>query len=143
MSLRFQRVGVDELAAIKELLAVNDLPTEGLQEAELFVASDDSERIGVGGLERHGSNALLRSVVVEETVRGRGYETTFIRRLLQYARDKGIEAVYLLTTTVAGFFTSLGFQTVKRDRVPDPIRTTREFAELCPESAVCLRKRLA
>lgn len=143
MSLRLQRVGSDELAAIKELLAANDLPTEGVSEAELFVASDDSERIGVGGFERYGSNVLLRSVVVEEAVRGRGYGTTLTRRLLGHARDKGIEAVYLLTTTAASFFTSLGFQTVKRNRVPDSIRTTREFTELCPESAVCLCKRLS
>lgn len=143
MSLRLQRVGTHELSSIEARLAANDLPTEGLQEVELFLAIDGSERIGVGGLERHGSNALLRSVVVDEAVRGHGYGTALTRRLLGHARDTGIEAVYLLTTTAASFFTSLGFQTVKRDRVPDSIRTTREFAELCPESAVCLRKRLA
>lgn len=142
VALRLRRVGRNELGSVEELLSVNDLPTEDLQAVELFVASDGSERIGVGGLERRGSNALLRSVAVKEAVRGQGYGTTLTRQLLQHARDSGIETVYLLTTTAADFFITLGFQETERERVPAPIRTTREFVDLCPDSAVCLRKHL-
>jgi amino-acid N-acetyltransferase len=53
-----------------------------------------------------------------------------------------VETLYLLTTTAAAFFARHGYETVERDTVPARIRGTTEFDDLCPDSAVCMRKRL-
>ena len=46
---------------------------------------------------------------------------------------------YLLTTTAAVLAARMGFQTVSRDAVPATIQATRQFAALCPASAVVMR----
>jgi amino-acid N-acetyltransferase len=120
------------------------LPVEDLDAAldSLYVCEVGDERIGFGGLEQYDDVALLRSVVVDETVRGEGYGTAITTGLLDRARDDGIEEVYLLTTTAAAFFADLGFERTDREAAPEPIRETTQFSDLCPDSAVCLRYRL-
>jgi amino-acid N-acetyltransferase len=120
------------------------LPSADLRSgpARLYVALDGDERVGVGGLECYGSVGLLRSVAVERSARGRGVGTTVCERLEATAREEGVEALYLLTTTASGFFADRGYVDVDRSEVPEAIRGTTEFADLCPETAACMRKRL-
>ena len=40
------------------------------------------------------------------------------------------------------FFRSLGYATVNRESVPEPIRTTAEFSTLCSATAVVMAKEL-
>lgn len=130
---------------IEELLAENGLPISDLDSAcsSLFVCeSAEGERVGVGGLEVEGKAGLLRSVAVEETVHGEGYGTTICERLLDRARAADLDAVFLLTTTAEEFFMDLGFERIERNRVPDSIRGTAEFRDLCPASATCLKKNI-
>jgi len=98
--------------------------------------------VGVGGLERDGSNALLRSVAVEPSVRGRGFGTALCDRLERKARSGDVETVYLLTTTATDFFASRGYVEVEREAAPAAIRETTEFTELCPSTATCMEKSL-
>ena len=85
---------------------------------------------------------MFRSVVVEESTQGEGVGTALCERLERTARGKGIERLYLLTTTAAGFFDRRGYATIDRSESPAAIRETAEFAELCPATAVCMRKLL-
>jgi amino-acid N-acetyltransferase len=129
---------------VEELLAENDLPTADLDAAysSLFVCeSAAGERVGVGGLEAEGESntGLLRSVAVEESVRQMGYGTAICERLLGRARTTDLDAVFLLTTTAEEFFADLGFERVRRSRVPDPVRGTAEFTDLCPTDATCMK----
>ncbi|WP_132058585.1 arsenic resistance N-acetyltransferase ArsN2 [Halorussus amylolyticus] len=123
------------------------LTDEGLPVADLDGKIDclricevNGERVGVGGLEICGDSALLRSVAVEETARGNGYGRTICERLLDDAADAGVESAYLLTTTAPEFFDAQGFAEVERESAPFEIRDTTEFAELCPDSAVCMAR---
>lgn len=140
-----QRTDGDGLAFVERLLARNDLPTAGLHDGDgrFFVARDGDDRIGVGGVEQCGTDGLLRSVVVEASVRGEGYGVALCRALEAEARAAGIERLYLLTTTAAEFFAGRGYAEMPREDAPEAIRATTEFAELCPSSATCMRKSLA
>ncbi|SHH44605.1 arsenic resistance N-acetyltransferase ArsN2 [Halobaculum gomorrense] len=140
-----------DLDRVEALLSANDLPTEDVRTGpgQFYLARDrDDERdggdavVGVGGVERHGPTGLLRSVAVEESSRGEGYGTALCAALEDRARREGVETLYLLTTTAAGFFGRLGYGAVDRESVPPAIRSTTEFAALCPASATCMRKRL-
>ncbi|MFW6382934.1 MAG: hypothetical protein ACOCZD_02725 [Haloferacaceae archaeon] len=62
--------------------------------------------------------------------------------MLERARNDGLGAVYLLTTTAADFFADLGFEPVDREAVPEPIRQSAAFADLCPSTATCMRRDL-
>jgi amino-acid N-acetyltransferase len=129
---------------VKGLLNRNELPVQDLEAApaEFYCATADDEQVGIGGLERYGDVGLLRSVVVEAPKRGQGYGTMLCEALETTARDNGIETLYLLTTTASEFFATEGYSTVERSAVPDAIRSTTEFTDLCPSTATCMRKSL-
>jgi len=134
----------EALADVEALLAANDLPADDVREKPdaFYVAFDDGDAVGVGGVEVYGSAGLLRSLVVRERLRGEGYGTAICDALEREARDAGVAVLYLLTTTAADFFAGRGYDVVDRDDAPDALRATAEFADLCPTSATCMRTSL-
>lgn len=130
-------------AYIERLLTAADLPVPRRSTLELcYVCTVDGDRVGIGGIERYGTAGLLRSVAIEESARGRGYGTALTEALLDRARAEDIEDLFLLTTTAAGFFAEFGFEQVDRAAAPEPIRETTQFAEVCPDTATCMRREL-
>ncbi|WP_290811805.1 arsenic resistance N-acetyltransferase ArsN2 [Halovivax sp.] len=131
----------DDIARVEALLGANDLPSADVRAgpARFFLASVGGETIGCGGLERYGSDGLLRSIVVERSSRGNGYGGAIVDALEAEASRTEIETLYLLTTTAADFFADRGYVTIERADVPRAIGETDQFAEFCPSSAVCMR----
>lgn len=130
----------DDLAAVERLLVTSNLPLEGVREAlptfVVAVAGDDV--VGVAGMEVRGQHALLRSVAVDPAWRSHGLGRALVTRAIADAEAKGLDALYLLTTTAERYFPSFGFHQVTRDEVPDEVRTTAEFTHACPDSAVVM-----
>jgi N-acetylglutamate synthase-like GNAT family acetyltransferase len=98
--------------------------------------------VGFGGLELHGDDGLLRSVVTLPPIRGRGIGAAIVAILEVEARVLGCRALWLLTTSAAEFFAELGYAKCERVNVPQAIRETLQFAALCPASATVMTKRL-
>ncbi|HEX9651870.1 MAG TPA: GNAT family N-acetyltransferase, partial [Cyclobacteriaceae bacterium] len=94
--------------------------------------------LGFYGFEIYGNDALLRSVVVNAEKRSKGVGTEIIREALLKARELGVSNLYLLTFTAKGFFEKLGFSVINRRLVPNSIASTEEFANFCPDTAVCM-----
>lgn len=134
----------DSLAYVETLLSANDLPSRGVRSTPdaFYVARDRDERIGVGGVEPHGTDGLLRSVVVEQSKRGAGYGDALCDALEAEAASGGLDTLYLLTTTASAFFARRGYAEIRRLEAPAVIRRTTEFDELCPSTATCMRKEL-
>ena len=103
---------------------------------------DDDVPAGFGGLEVHGPDALMRSVVTLPPLRGRGFGRAIVQALEAEAVVLKCRAVFLLTTTAQDFFAKLGYGETPRSDVPGSIRATAQFASLCPESAAVMTKRL-
>ncbi|UPV73083.1 arsenic resistance N-acetyltransferase ArsN2 [Halorussus limi] len=143
-SITLRKADAADADRVEALLKANGLPHSDvrLESGRFFVASADAAVVGIGGVETYGSNGLLRSVVVPESKRGRGYGTSLCDALEDRAQANGVETLYLLTTTAAAFFRRRGYEEVERERVPASIRQTTEFADLCPSSATCMRKEL-
>jgi amino-acid N-acetyltransferase len=138
-----RRADGDDRAHVRRLLDDAELPTADLDgDVALYVATRDGERVGAGGLERRGDAALVRSVVVAPASRGEGHGRAIVDGLEARARDAGVEALYLLTTTAAEFFAARGYERIDRGAVPGAIAETTEFTALCPDSATCMRKEL-
>lgn len=129
---------------VKSMLEANGLPYQDVRVASesFFIAYSDMECIGTGGVEIYGSNGLLRSVVVTDSKRGRGFGTALCDALEHQARVNGVETLYLLTTTAAAFFRQRGYEETVRRNVPSAIQRTTEFSDLCPSSATCMKKNL-
>jgi amino-acid N-acetyltransferase len=130
---------------VLRLLGEAGLPFSDLTPSHLehfFGCGSEQAPSGVVGLEIHGAEALLRSLVVADSVRGQGYGTLLVAEAERHARECGVEHVYLLTTTAARFFESLGYVAVTRDEAPASIRATSEFSGICPASSVFMMKDL-
>lgn len=130
---------------VHRLLSAATLPVDDLTPAHLehfFACGAQDGTIGVGGVELHGDDALLRSLAVDERARGQGCGSALVAALEAYARAEGAHRIYLLTTTAPHFFEGLGYRVVARETAPERVRATPEFAALCPASAVCMAKAL-
>jgi amino-acid N-acetyltransferase len=138
--LRVRPAAPADLPAVLELLRGALLPVEGVAEAfDGFVIGEDAGRVvAAAGVERHGMAALLRSVVVDPEWRGRSAGAALLAYLFERTEAEGLAATYLLTTTAEGWFPRFGFRVVPREDVPGEIRATREFAAVCPATAVLM-----
>jgi amino-acid N-acetyltransferase len=135
-----------DLPAVHNLLERVGLPVEGLEDqfgeayALAYVGgpAGGDELVGVAGVEIYGHFGLLRSVAVAPSWRGRGVGDMLARNRIDWARARRLDALYLLTTTAAGYFPKLGFTSVPRSEVPAELRASTEFAAACPASAAVL-----
>jgi amino-acid N-acetyltransferase len=130
----------DNLSAVAAFLEVHKLPDAGLQAhaSDVLVARDGSTLVATAALEIYDDNALLRSVAVEQGMRGTGLGQSITRAAIERARQRGVTHLFLLTETAADFFRRFGFVGVDRTAVPTAIRSTVEFASACPASAAVM-----
>lgn len=134
-----------DLAPIHVLLDAANLPSADIGAAQLahfLVArsTDSDELAGVVGLEPTAPVALLRSLAVAPSRRGAGVGAVLVAAIEALAAGQGINELVLLTTGAERFFARLGYSVIARADAPQVLQSTREFAELCPASAVCMRK---
>lgn len=131
------------LRAAVALLAAVGLPSSDLTEPRLehFMFSGPREApTGLVGLELFGNDALLRSLAVAPTAQHSGLGSTLLEQAEGYAYAQGVRSLYLLTTTAQHFFERRGYRLTSRDSCPAAIRSTSEFASLCPASSALLIK---
>lgn len=142
--VRLRAAEADDLDAVEALLASSGLPVAGVADAlERFVLAEaDGTLVGVGGLEVHGGDGVLRSVAVAPAWRGRGLGARVTRRLLADARALGLRRLWLLTTTAEGWFPRHGFRPAPREEASEAVRGSVEFREACPASAVAMVREL-
>ena len=91
-------------------------------------------------LSLHGSAALIRSLAVAASHQGSGGATAICDHLESEGASRGVEEVYLLTETAASFFKKRGYSEVSRESAPREIASSEEFSEICPQSAVFMRR---
>lgn len=124
--------------SIASLLDASGLPTDGLTDhlATALVGREGASVVASAALELYGDAALLRSVAVAASARGRGLGRRIARAALDLAQQRGARTVYLLTTTASDFFARhLGFRRTVRLEVPAAVRQSVEFRGACPATA--------
>jgi amino-acid N-acetyltransferase len=126
--------------AIERLLNESALPIDGAHDHlhGFVVIEQGGAIVGCGALERYGSQALLRSIVVAPRLRGTRMGERIVRDLLETARAQNIETVVLLTTTAADWFPRFGFRPITRQAVPPELTQSLEFRGACPETAIVM-----
>jgi len=96
--------------------------------------------VGAVGLERYGSSALVRSLAVSGRYRSQGIAAKLLLRIEMRAQESGVTRLFALTTTAQRYLEGKGFVVIERSQVPEAIRASAQFSELCPDSARCLVK---
>ncbi|MDR5743585.1 arsenic resistance N-acetyltransferase ArsN2 [Caballeronia sp. LZ029] len=134
----------NDLSAIKILLTESGLPASDVVATlldDFMVAEDEGGKlVGCVGLERLGRFALLRSLVVARSTRNQRLSSTLLARVELTAQMLGVREVWLLTTTAAGLFQRYGYADADRGTAPGEVQASAQFAELCPASAICMKK---
>lgn len=127
------------------MLSRAGLPTSDLapgSQAKIFVLGSKHTLEGLVGLEIYGRFGLLRSLLVAEASRGLGLGKRLVKFAEQKAKEQGVEELYLLTFSARNFFLKLGYCDLDRKLAPKSISATSEFSNICPQSAVLMKKRL-
>jgi amino-acid N-acetyltransferase len=133
-------------AAAVAILERANLPVADITDLHLerfFYVGAANAPTGIVGIEVYGTVALLRSLVVSEDARSAGLGTALIAHAEDHASSHGVHSLYLLTTTADAFFTRRGYTRIDRTLAPAAIRSTREFAGLCPASSAFMHKQLS
>jgi len=141
--MEVRELGPDRLGAIRALLELGGLPVKDLTPGALpqFWGIESGGTLqAVIGLQRAGRAGLLRSLAVAPAARGTGLGKRLVAHLEDIARRDGLTDLWLLTTTAEPFFRALGFRTETRALAPEEILGTTEFRDVCPDSAVCMRR---
>ncbi|MBC3795005.1 arsenic resistance N-acetyltransferase ArsN2 [Spirosoma utsteinense] len=144
MAMHIQTAQPADKAAIISLLQqgqllTNDLPVDL---SDFIIAKEQTTLIGVAGLERVGRVGLLRSVAIDQHYQGKQIGAQLVGRMLEIARAADLEEVYLITTSADRYFERQGFQPVNRQEVPAAIQQTQQFSELCPSTAIVMKRAL-
>jgi len=132
-------------ATVRRLLREANLPEADLTAEKLaafYALEHDGVVAGIVGLELYGTVGLLRSLVVSPERRAQGAGSALVAYAERAAADRGVRALYLLTTTGETFFRRRGYERLERDRAPEAIRRTSEFAGVCPSTAAFMVKDL-
>lgn len=131
-----------DLPAIRALLDRAWLPTTDLEAANptFIVLREDGHIVAAGALQRFGSSALVRSVVVAAARRGTGLGRIIVQELERIASAARIGRLNLLTQTAREFFAHQGYRVIERSNAPADMQASEEFRSLCPASATCMMK---
>ncbi len=142
-NMKIETIGVT--AEVEALLMSEGLPISDLRnecQLQLFGIRTNEGVVGVVGIELHGAAGLLRSLAVRNDYRKAGYGLALVAKAEDRAREEGVEALYLLTTTANEFFVKRGYVVTSRSLAPASIARTTQFAGLCPSSATFMCKEL-
>ncbi|WP_395400839.1 arsenic resistance N-acetyltransferase ArsN2 [Pseudoduganella sp. UC29_106] len=123
--------------AIEALLVAANLPLDGARDhlGSFMIGEGDGQVRCVAGFEQYEGAALLRSVAVAGALRGQGLGDQLLGAIKAKARARGVDTLYLLTTTAAPFFAQRGFVPIERNATPAALQASREFQGVCPASA--------
>jgi amino-acid N-acetyltransferase len=142
MAFTIGRAQPNDLATVLGLLERRGLPLDGapgLVET-MVVARDAAQVVGAAALELYADGALLRSVVVDASLKGKGVGRQLTEAALFLASERGVSTVFLLTTTADDYFRRFGFERITREQVPTSVRASVEFQSACPASAIVMRR---
>jgi amino-acid N-acetyltransferase len=135
----------EDLPGVLSLLEGASLPLAGVEEhvdTFLVARSEEGRLVGVIGVECYGAVGLLRSLAVDGAWRSRGLGKDLVERLFELARSRGVETMYLLTTTAERYFPRFGFDVVDRTEAAPELQASEELRGACPASAVLMRRSL-
>lgn len=136
-------VSADEREQVIRMLLAQKLPVKDItDDTILYGLAENGRLVGTAGLDIFEDCALLRSVSVIAGLQGKGYGKSLNAQVEGFAREAGINCMYLITTSAKDFFDRQGYCEISRTDAPEAISRTEQFSSLCPSTAVIMKKRI-
>ncbi len=113
-----------DLEQVRAMLSAAGMITEGIEwpPACYLVAWFGHEAAGVVGIESRLNAALVRSVLVAETMRGRGIGAALVAAARKAAHTRGAKMLYAFSTDAGEFFQRFGFELAPLDELVAALR---------------------
>lgn len=119
------------MPAIVALLEAAHLPAVELELhlANVVVAEVDGRVVGCGGVEIYPDcdACLIRSMAVEEPLQGTGLGGRILTWVMERARERGANQLFLFTVNARDFYAHYGFQDVTLDDFPECARGSVQY----------------
>jgi N-acetylglutamate synthase-like GNAT family acetyltransferase len=131
-----------EREGLKSALVKAGLPADDVGDPhQLFwrFESHEDVPVGFGGLEVHGDEALLHSVVTLPPLRELGMGAAIVAALEDEARAHRCRAIYLLTESERDFVRAARLRGLRARRRADAVRNSGRFKRLCDSAAVMVK----
>lgn len=121
--------GAEDIPTIEKLLTAEWLPPMMIAEFldTFWVLDAGGSVVGGAGLEVYGDSAVLRSVVVDPSLRGTGQGDRLVEAALAEANRQKVRQLYLFTMTAAPFFARYGFRPCAMDEWAPPARESWQY----------------
>lgn len=128
--MTYRRAHIEDVEAISNLIetyATEELmlkrPKAMLYERlrDFIIVEDEDEIVAVGGLSIIWKDlAEVRSLAVKKEYQGKGLGKSIVLKLIDEARELGVENVFTLTYQ-ADFFAKLGFTITQKETMPQKV----------------------
>ncbi|MGB2957951.1 MAG: arsenic resistance N-acetyltransferase ArsN2 [Bacteroidota bacterium] len=136
--VQVRKARAEDLPDILSILDQAALPLDGVQDhlqGFLLAENPNGTLIGSIALELYGKTALVRSAAIIPSHQRSGLGSLLLSKILEIAREHGVQRLLLLTTTAEKFFQQRGFHRIDADTVRGPVRASTEFSGACPSTA--------
>ncbi|MCH7886403.1 MAG: GNAT family N-acetyltransferase [Candidatus Marinimicrobia bacterium] len=119
----------DDIPAITTLLKEANLPPDDLERwiDNFFVLTIEGKIEGCIGLEHWENDGLLRSFVVSEDYRSKGFGIELYNKFISVAKVMNLSSILLLAKGVSDFFEKNGFKFIDRNEVPESVKNSIQF----------------
>ena len=131
----------DDIPTIESLLAAEWLPPMMIAEflPTFWVLEEGGRVVGGAGLEVYGREGVLRSVVVDPSLRGTGQGHRLAETALAEAKRQKVRRVYLFTMTAMPFFARYGFRPCTMEEFEPSVRESWQYRGLSERPEILSR----
>jgi amino-acid N-acetyltransferase len=128
-NVTFRPARARDVPRMAELIAAAHLPPLFIEEYidGFITAQQGAELIACGGIEIYDDCGVIRSVVVDEAVRGFGLGGKLAELLMAKGREAEVTDLFLFTADALPFWQHYGFVEVTFDDWKDPPRASWQY----------------
>ncbi len=94
-------------------------------------------------ISRIGRNSVTSFIAVKDSFQKQGLGKELTNKVINEAGKRAKASIYLLTTDAELFFVRMGFQKIIKASAPDILKKTKQYSEICSDSAVVMKIDLA
>jgi len=128
-NIGISKAAIDDIEPLSRLLRKENLPPDDIEKwIEYFLVLKDKDiTVGGVGLEVWGEIGLLRSFVIAEKYRYKGFGKELYDAIILKAKKLNLHSIVLLAKGTVGFFEKAGFSYISREELPQVVKNSVQF----------------